>query len=152
VCLNRDLNLDNFIKTIELKYVNPGIVEGSNLVKGWLPGNNEYEANLEITQDPERSARSKLLTGTWVEAIHIMTKALVDNDVGILVGTDANVTGTVPGFSLHDEMVSLSNVGLSNERILKAATIDAANFMKRKTGKIEIGYKSDLLLLSKKPS
>ena len=46
-------DLDNYLRSIELKYSNPSFVEGSVISKGWLPGNNNYE-NLEVKNDSEK--------------------------------------------------------------------------------------------------
>ncbi|WP_299219171.1 amidohydrolase family protein [uncultured Aquimarina sp.] len=143
-------NLDDFIQSIKLKYANPGVIEGSGLRQGWLPGNNEYE-NLKILEDPERLKKSKIYNDAYIKAIQIMCSALARNNTTVIVGTDTNVAGVVPGFSFHDEMKSLSNVGFTNRQILNASTIAPAKFMKMKTGKIEVGYESDLILLSKNP-
>jgi imidazolonepropionase-like amidohydrolase len=80
-----------------------------------------------------------------------MTKALVDNKVTIMAGTDANVATVVPGFSLHDELQSLSKSGMTNSQALYSATVEPTNWMKRNSGKIKVGYNSDLVLLSKNP-
>jgi imidazolonepropionase-like amidohydrolase len=80
-----------------------------------------------------------------------MTKALVDNKVTIMAGTDANVSTMVPGFSLHNELQSLSKSGMTNSQVLYSATVEPSNWMKKNTGKIKIGYNSDLVLLSKNP-
>ena len=80
-----------------------------------------------------------------------MTKALVDNKVTIMAGTDANVATVVPGFSLHNELESLSKSGMTNAQALYSATVAPSNWMKSNTGKIKIGYNSDLERLSKKP-
>ncbi|HRM46493.1 MAG TPA: amidohydrolase family protein [Flavobacterium sp.] len=80
-----------------------------------------------------------------------MTKALVDNKVTIMAGTDANVATVVPGFSLHNELESLSKSGMTNAQALYSATVAPSNWMKSNTGKIKIGYNSDLVLLSKNP-
>lgn len=143
-------DLDNFINTIALKYANPGVVEGSGLRQGWLPGNNEYE-DLEIKQDAERLKKSRIFTDAYVKAIQIVCRALAKNNTTVLVGTDTNVPGVVPGFSLHDELESLAKLGFSNEQLIHAATVAPADFMKTKTGKIEVGYESDLVLLSQNP-
>ena len=146
----QNFDIVNFLKSIELEYENPGLIEGSKLAKGWLPGNNSYE-NMEIKDDPELIRKSKIFWKTYVEAYYIMTKALMRNGVTITAGTDANVTGVVPGFSLHNELESLSTVGMSNSKILYAATIAPAEWMQVNTGKIEIGYDADLVLLEKNP-
>lgn len=148
--LNQRFDLKSKLAAIELKYVNPKIIEGTSLYKlGWLPGRNGYEYDGE--DNPEARKLSLTFWNTYVEAIHIMTKALADNKVNIMAGTDANVATVVPGFSLHAELESLSKSGMTNTRAIYAATVAPGNWMKKKTGKIKIGYKSDLVLLTKNP-
>lgn len=142
--------LDNYLRSIELKYTNPSFVEGSVISKGWLPGNNSYE-NLEVKNDPEKRSKLELWWNTYVDAIHIMTKALIENDVILLVGTDSNVTGVVPGFSLHKELASLVNAGLTNSEAIYAATRAPAKWANTDAGVIKIGSNADLLLLNANP-
>ncbi|WP_035650593.1 amidohydrolase family protein [Flavobacterium sp. ASV13] len=138
------------LKKIELQYVNPKIIEGTPLYKlGWLPGENGYE--YDGKDDDKAKKLSKIFWNTYAESIHIMTKALVDNKVTIMAGTDANVATVVPGFSLHEELESLSKTGMTNSQVLYSATVAPGNWMKRNTGKIKIGYKADLVLLTKNP-
>lgn len=148
--LNQRFDLKLKLKEIELKYVNPKIIEGTPIYKlGWLPTKNGYEYDGE--DNPDIKKLSLVYWKTYAEAIHIMTKALVDNKVTIMAGTDANVATVVPGFSLHDELQSLSNSGLTNSQTLYSATVEPSNWMKRNTGKIKVGYNSDLVILSKNP-
>jgi predicted metal-dependent TIM-barrel fold hydrolase len=143
-------DLKSELKKIELKYANPKIIEGTPIYKlGWLPTKNGYEYDGD--ENPEARKLSVIFWATYVEAIHIMTKALVDNNVTIMAGTDANVATMVPGFSLHDELQSLSKSGMTNSQVLYSATVAPSNWMKSNTGKIKIGYNSDLVLLSKNP-
>lgn len=128
--------LDDFLKSIPLQYVNSGIVEGS-----WLPGNNPHESN---PGDSE-------YWDFFIQAIRLMTLALHDNGVDIMVGTDSNMSGAVPGFSIHDEMELLSSIGLPNDAVLKAATTTPTRFLNEKVGKIAVDYKADLVLLSENP-
>jgi len=146
----QNFDTKGFLKTIELAYQNPGQIEGSKLAKGWLPGNNRYE-NMEIKNDLEQIKKSKLFWKTYVEAIHIMTKALVKNSVTITAGTDSNCAGVVAGFSLHDELESLNKSGLTNSQVLYTATVAPAEWMQNGGGKIEVGHKADLVLLKKNP-
>ncbi|MFE3867481.1 amidohydrolase family protein [Flavobacterium sp. LS2P90] len=142
--------LKSKLKEIELKYANPKIIEGTPLYKlGWLPGKNGYEYDGE--EESEAKKISLTFWKTYAEAIHIMTKALVDNKVTIMAGTDANVATVVPGFSLHDELQSLSQSGMTNSQALYSATVAPSSWMKSNTGKIKIGYNSDLVLLAKNP-
>lgn len=148
--LNQRFDLKLKLKEIELKYVNPKIIEGTPLYKlGWLPTKNGYEYDGE--ENPEAKKSSLIYWKTYAEAIHIMTKALVDHKVAIMAGTDANVATVVPGFSLHDELQSLSKLGITNSQVLYSATVEPSNWMKTNTGKIKVGYNSDLVLLSKNP-
>lgn len=145
----QDFDLPNFLKNIPLEYQNPGIIEGSLVHSGWLPGNNRYED--PDNTDKESVQKDKLYWGTYVQALHIMTEALARNGVTLMVGTDSNTAGVIAGFSLHDELESLSKVGLSNGQILEAATVAPAQWMKTNAGKIEVGYSADLILLNKNP-
>ncbi|MDQ0592345.1 vacuolar-type H+-ATPase subunit F/Vma7 [Chryseobacterium ginsenosidimutans] len=143
-------NLKSKLREVELKYVNPKIIEGTPLYKmGWLPGKNGYE--YDGKNEPGAKKLSLTFWQTYVEAIHIMTKALVDHKVLIMAGTDANVPVSVPGFSLHNELESLSNSGMTNSQAIYSATVAPGNWMKSKTGKIKVGYHSDLVLLRKNP-
>ncbi len=143
-------DLENFLKTIELEYQNSGIIEGSYFMDGWLPGSNRYEAQY-IGLKPENFDASMKFNQTYVKAIHIMAKALIDNDVTIITGTDSNTAGTIAGFSTHDELQSLSNSGLTNPQILNAATLAPSKWMNFNSGKIAKGLRADLVILDKNP-
>ncbi|PKB15283.1 amidohydrolase family protein [Flavobacterium sp. 5] len=148
--LNQRFNLKSKLKEIELKYANPKIIEGTPLYKlGWLPGTNGYE--YDGKNEPNAMKLSMTFWKTYVQTIHIMTKALVDNKVTIMAGTDANVATVVPGFSLHNELESLSKSGMTNSQALYSATVAPSNWMKSNTGKIKKGYNSDLILLTRNP-
>ncbi|MBL1221781.1 hypothetical protein JET18_13095 [Chryseobacterium sp. L7] len=148
--LAQRFDLKSKLKEIDLKYANPKIIEGTGLYKmGWLPGKNGYEYDGKDT--PEAKKLSLTFWKTYVEAIHIMTKALVDHHVPVMAGTDANVATAVPGFSLHNELESLSKSGMTNSQAIYSATVEPGLWMKSKTGKIKTGYHSDLVLLAKNP-
>lgn len=148
--LAQRFDLKSKLKEIELKYTNPKIIEGTALYKmGWLPGKNGYEYDGKDL--PEAKKLSLTFWKTYVEAIHIMTKALVDHQVPVMAGTDANVATAVPGFSLHDELESLSQSGMTNSQAIYSATVEPGQWMKSKTGKIKAGYHSDMVLLTENP-
>lgn len=87
----------------------------------------------------------------WTKANQIVVKALIRNGVVILSGTDTGATSVVAGFSIHDELESLVNNGLSHSKALYSATVAPAKFANKITGMIKAGYKADLLLLSENP-
>lgn len=145
------LNLETFIKRIPLNYVNPALIEGTNLSKGWLPGNNSYEVSEEVKADKTENAAEKAFWDTYVAAIHMVTKALCKNNVVLMAGTDANTALTVPGFSLHDELESLNRIGISNGKVLYSVTRAPAEWMNSNSGEIKVGFNSDLILLKGNP-
>ena len=81
------------------------------------------------------------------------TTDMIAEGVALLVGTDAPNPYTYPGFSLHDELVILTQCGLSPAAALKAATFDAVRFLGkgRQMGTVENGKLADLVLLDANP-
>lgn len=69
--------------------------------------------------------------------------------VPVLVGSDTIIAGP----RLHDELGLLAEAGLTNAEVLRAATLDAARFMRaqRNFGTIEPGKVADLIILSADP-
>ncbi|MFO1018202.1 MAG: amidohydrolase family protein [Hyphomonadaceae bacterium] len=82
-----------------------------------------------------------------------LVRASYEAGVPILPGTDANVPGVAPGFSLHDELEALARAGLPNRYILEAATRRSADFLgvSEDRGTVEVGKRADLLLLEADP-
>lgn len=148
---NQDFELEAFLKTIEIEYQNPGWLEGTKFSGGWLPGTgNSY--NNPNNNDPESKRQSAIFWDTRTEALHEMTRALIRHGVTITAGTDAHgANGVVPGFSLHDELESLANVGMPNNKVLRSTTQATAEWMQINTGKIAVGRDADLVILDKNP-
>ncbi|TFW35580.1 CIA30 family protein [Massilia horti] len=82
-----------------------------------------------------------------------VTAALRKAGVPVLAGTDSGNAGTQYGASLHHEMAALVDAGLTPQEALAAATsAPAAAFRLGKRGRIENGYKADLLLVDGNPA
>ncbi|MFC2164304.1 amidohydrolase family protein [Acidobacteriota bacterium] len=79
--------------------------------------------------------------------------------VEINLGTDAGAAlgvGTVPGFSIHDELQILVECGFSPYEAIATGTVNAAKVVENMTGKnnfgsVEIGKRADLLLINNNP-
>lgn len=73
--------------------------------------------------------------------------------VKVMAGTDANDTMSIPGFSLHDELIHLVDAGLSPMDALRTATTNPAEYLERQGdfGGVSAGKKADLLLLTANP-
>ncbi len=146
------MNLKKTLNEVQLAYVNPGIIEKSPITSramGWLPDSNIYRWSPNLTN--EKKWQYNVYWKTYAKAHHILLRSMVDKRVTILAGTDANVPVAVPGFSLHDELISLTQSGMSASQALISATSMPAAWMKENSGKIQAGYKADLLLLNKNP-
>lgn len=148
---HQKLNLDSIISEVPLEYANPALVEGTILAPGWLPGTNYYEEPEDVITDRNKRAFSQMYWDTYVKAIHVMTRMLAKNKVLLMAGTDANTALTIPGFSLHDELESLTKSGLSNSQALFSATVAPGIWTQSNTGKIQEGFQADLVLLSQNP-
>lgn len=83
--------------------------------------------------------------------------ALARGNVRLLVGTDAPLPLMAPAFSIHKEIAELSEIGLSSRQILAAATSDAGAFIQAhldrtaRQGRVEPGYRADLVVLDRNP-
>jgi len=82
-----------------------------------------------------------------------MVKQLNDAGVPIMAGTDTPIGLLTPGFSLHLEMETLVQAGLTPQEALTAATLRPAQFfgLEEKMGTIEVGKSSELVLLTANP-
>ncbi|MFK8013267.1 MAG: amidohydrolase family protein [Marinicellaceae bacterium] len=145
-------DLDAVLSGVQLPYVNPGIAESTHpsiRAMGWLPEVNIYR--LPDDYPDELKAGNQMYWETYAEANRILIRAMAEGGVKLLAATDANVPVMVPGFSLHEELISLQQVGMSNSAVLQAATKVPAQAMDIKTGVVGVGYQADLLLLSANP-
>lgn len=139
------------VEEIEIRYANPGLVEGTPLSGGWLPGNNAYQNQIGADAGAAEREAVAAYWATFAEAHRILLRAMRDKGVHVMAGTDANTAGTVPGFSLHDELKSLTEAGLSPAQSLRSATATPAERMSHKAGRIAPGYRADMVLLRASP-
>jgi imidazolonepropionase-like amidohydrolase len=80
-------------------------------------------------------------------------RALHKAGLPILAGTDAPNPSTGYGVSLHEELLLLTQCGLTNEEALQAATSEPAKqFGLVDRGRIEVGRRADLLLIQGDPT
>ncbi len=109
----------------------------------WLSVNKRYWAT---AASPERRARYVRIRNQLVKAIH-------DAGGKILAGSDTPEWLLLYGYTLHRELRTLNEAGLSNYATLAAATRNPAEFFGtiQKTGTIEKGKRADLVLLEANP-
>jgi imidazolonepropionase-like amidohydrolase len=82
-----------------------------------------------------------------------LVKILDEEGVTLLFGTDTGPSLTTPGQTVHEEMQLLKQAGLSNSKILKSATIDAAMNLglSAEIGSIEVGKRAEFILIRANP-
>lgn len=128
--------LDDIKQLSSLKYLHPIFQDK------WI-NNNSYQSSPEFIAHVDRIAdfNKKLV------------RALKSLDVPIVVGTDAMVSGVMPGFSVHDELKLLVEAGLTPKEALNSATNLAAQWLgtHKTSGTIEVNKIADLILLNSNP-
>ena len=89
------------------------------LVQGWVESKERRVG--DINSRPGDGQR-------LVELRHRIVKALHDEGVGLLLGSDAPQTFNVPGFSLQRELSAMVDAGLSPYEALRMGTVAPAEF------------------------
>ena len=109
----------------------------------WLGVNKRYWAS---AASPERRAK-------YVRIRNLLVKAIHDAGGKIMAGSDTPEWLLLYGYTLHRELRTLSEAGLSNYAVLASATRNPAEFFGslKKTGTIEKGKRADLVLLEANP-
>lgn len=133
-------DLETMLARGENRYVNPAIR------RMWERERNRYARDFT----PKRVPNLRRLLGFQKDLV----KQLGGGSVRILLGTDGGgVPFVVPGFSALDELRELVSAGLTPYAALRAATIDAARFLKKESdfGTIEAGKGADFILLRGNP-
>jgi imidazolonepropionase-like amidohydrolase len=79
--------------------------------------------------------------------------ALLKAGVPVLLGTDAPQVFSVPGFSIHREMETMVEAGMTPYEVLVSGTRTVAQHFgtATETGTVEVGKRADLLLLDANP-
>lgn len=92
----------------------------------------------------------------WRPLLIALTKSLHQHGALMALGSDVSVEGVVPGISIHQELVLVTEAGVGNFETLAMGTRNAAQIAGRmgadnNWGTIATGNRADLLLLSNNP-
>jgi imidazolonepropionase-like amidohydrolase len=98
----------------------------------------------------ERDA--EILLSEWLEWMKGFTLRLSDSGVPLMIGSDTFGL-VVPGFSVHEEMALLQDLGMDPFEILKAATVTPARYLGTQAveGTVSVGKNANLVLLNSNP-
>jgi imidazolonepropionase-like amidohydrolase len=96
--------------------------------------------------DPRTTPRGYAVDLAIVTALH-------RGGVHLLLGTDTVKPGSLPGFSLHEELEKFVAAGMTPYEAIRAGTVDAAEFLSQgeEFGVVTVGRRADLLLLNANP-
>ena len=119
------------------------------ITAGWLPEFNRYKLPPDLKY--EQNARQRVYWTTYAEACRIILGNPVDGDVVLIAGTDADLRPAVRGFSLHQELESLVNAGMSPAQAIHAATAAPAERLGIGPGRLIEGAEASVVLLAKNP-
>ena len=84
----------------------------------------------------------------------VTIKRFFDKGGKITLGTDHPSVGEyIPGFSAHREMEALVSIGIPNAEVLKIATLNGAQALRKSDilGSIEIGKLADVFVVTGNP-
>lgn len=117
----------------EEKLIPPDVLE---------PSKRMYEGSKSAKDSPKGHALDLAI----VAALH-------SGGAHLLLGTDAVKAGTLPGFSLHDELAYFVAAGMTPYEAIRAGTSDAAIFLhqEKEFGTVAAGHRADLLLVEANP-
>src|SRR5437016_3750529 len=130
-------------------------------------GNPEVIASLDVTKIPQEKLPQRVkdaladqkaaldrIKKTYDVALPNLKK-LEDSGVTIAAGTDAGNIGTIHGPALFREFELMKQAGLTPMQILQFATANAAKLFGgetgTRTGRLEVGYLADLVVLNSNP-
>ncbi|MEQ9309135.1 MAG: hypothetical protein RLN90_06735 [Balneolaceae bacterium] len=132
------LEKETFLKTIPTDEINPFLrTLGERSLDGWKnPTQSGYDWTLEKYAFME-----------------YLVRLLDQEEVPILLGTDTGPNLTVPGWSVHKEMILMQNLGISNLKIIQSGTTEVVDILSHRsfTGTIEKGTIANILILDENP-
>lgn len=133
-------NLPALLATPEMKYLAPWVRDEWGIEK------NLYKKKFGNAEEIGYLKKSLALQKKLIKALH-------KDGVRVLTGTDAMNMGVVPGFSLHEELGNLVEIGFTPFEAIQAATKHPAEFLSRagEFGTVTVGKRADLLLVERNP-
>lgn len=136
--LASDRPAEEIIKDPEMKYMPKKVLDG------WVKFKNEYKTRDDF--QPEA-------TTALVEFRRDLTKRLHAAGAPIALGSDAPQFFHVPGFSIHHELESMVNAGLTPYEVLVTGTRAPAEYFNTpdEFGTVQAGRRADLILLNANP-
>jgi imidazolonepropionase-like amidohydrolase len=127
-----------FAKRPEIQYMPPAMVEG------WIKQRKQFLAQPDAT--PEKMKAFLAFRKKLIKALH-------DGGVGLLLGSDAIQTMSVPGYSIHGELRTLARAGLTPYQAYTTGSTNVAKYfgVDKQVGTVARGMRADLVLVDANP-
>jgi imidazolonepropionase-like amidohydrolase len=154
--LNAIKSADSFYVPTHLTIKMPAFITQSpdkkKLAQRYIPNEFLWQWRQEVKHYDQNPALVNKYKKFYQHTLKI-TGAANKLGVNIMLGTDANDTYIIPGFSAHEELSEFVKSGFSPLEAIKAATLIPARFLnlENKYGSVTVGKFADLLLLDKNP-
>ena len=136
------------------KWICPTLVVLRNIQRSpeLIPTRKEYSRYV----DAHRISIWNRRAHQWADAYEQqkqMAEAVYRLGGRLITGTDCLNSWVLAGFSIHEELQQMVNAGIPEFEVLKASTVNAAEFLRRQqeSGTIERGKVADLILLDGNP-
>jgi imidazolonepropionase-like amidohydrolase len=100
-----------------------------------------------------KASTNLFIPDNYLSYLRLVVGKLHEAGAKIILGTDASNPFVIPGFSIHEELLNLTECGLSNYEAIKTGTKNAAECLNKlhEFGTISVGKRADLILLDKNP-
>ena len=102
-----------------------------SMVQRWVQAKEQIVSTISTPDGPAR----------LLEIRQQLIKALNDEGARLLLGSDAPQVFNVPGFSIHHEIRSMMDAGLTAYEVLRTGTVAPAEFFEKESefGRISVG-------------
>jgi imidazolonepropionase-like amidohydrolase len=106
----------------------------------------EMYPDMAASIDPRGTSQGHALSLAILRALH-------EGGTHLLLGTDATKPGTLPGYSLHEELKNFVAARMTPYEAIRAGTADAAKFLHQESefGTVATGLRADSLLVESNP-
>ena len=132
--LLNDETADALVARPEMKYV----LQQTD-IQNWLKQRQDFQKTSPAERKKLLSIRRRLI------------KELHDAGVPFALGSDAPQMWNVPGFSIHRELQSMIDAGLTPYQALKTGTVNIGQYFGTSDGVVAAGRRADLMLLDANP-
>lgn len=139
-------------------FVIPTTVVYEGMLRGAINDEVLFQSpELDISRDATSTLRQSFpdtnrFPAHYYDNLMATTKRMNDAGVRVLAGSDAPNPNTAHGWSLVVEMLLLQQAGMTPAEVLTAATAGTASaFGLPDRGRIQVGYKADLIAVTESP-